>query len=125
MPIPSWPLALPQLRGMVSDGGTDALYRAPVVTQFDDGPSRSRRRGLFASTTLHITLDLTVETLPMFLDFMRTTLGDGARRFTAPVLLPTGVIGTRTCRIEEAASLKYAGGINPRVSFNLTVWNWR
>lgn len=124
MTLPSWPSILPNLRGMVSDGGTDALYRSPIVTQMDDGPSRSRRRGLFNSTTLHVSIDLTFDTLPVFLDFVRKTLGDGARRFTAPVLLPNGQIGTRICKIEEAASLKYLGGLNPRASFPLTVWCW-
>lgn len=122
--LPAWPSILPELRGRVSDAGTDALYHAPVVTPMDDGPSRSRRRGLFNSTALRITLDLTFVTLPVFLDFVRGSLGDGARRFTAPVLLPNGQIGTRVCRIEGAASLGYFGSARPRVSFRMTVWGW-
>lgn len=125
MALPDWPTALPELRGRIADAGTDALYRAPVVTPFDDGPSRSRRRGLFNSVTLRITLDLTFVTLPVFLTFARETLGDGTRRFAAPVVLPNGTMATRTCRIEGAVSLSWTAPPRSRASFLLTVWNWK
>lgn len=125
MALPSWPAGLPELRGHVQTGGTDALYRAPLVTEFDDGPARVRRRGFFNSVALAMTLDLDMTTLPMFQAFVQDTLGDGARRFTGLVLLPNGAMGSRTCRIQGAVALKWIGPFNPQVSFPLTVWNWR
>ena len=125
MALPTWPAQLPVLRGRVDSAGTDALYRAPKVTTFDDGPTRSRRRGLFNSDTLTIAIDLDFTTLPIFLAFVWDTLGDGSKRFAAPVVLPDGAVGTRTCRIAETSALGFVGQANPRPRFGLVVWNWR
>lgn len=105
--------------------GTDQLYRPPLVSQFDDGPDRTRRRGFFSSTVLNITIDVTLTTLPLFQDFVQDDLRDGTMRFTGPVLLPNGVIATRTCRISGPTPLKWLGPLNPQLNFPLTVWRWR
>lgn len=125
MALPTWPAQLGVIRGRADSAGTDALYRKPKVTQFDDGPIRSRRRGLFNSVTLTVAIDLNFTTLPIFLAFVWDTLGDGSKRFSAPVVLPDGSVGTRTCRIAETSGLGFVGPANPRARFPLTVWNWR
>ncbi|CAO4194744.1 hypothetical protein [Methylorubrum extorquens] len=87
MAIPSWPFRLPELRSMASSGGTRSLHPAARETQFDDGPTRLRRRQLFVTTPLSMTLRLTPEQFVVFKSCHLNDLYTGARRFTAPVLL--------------------------------------
>lgn len=125
MALPVWPISLGELRGEAQGGGTDALVAAPLVSQFDDGPDRVRRRHLFRQTVFRIVLKLDFAGLATFQDFIQTDLNDISRRFTAPVLLADGTVGTRTCRISAPPSLSYPDPVIPQVAFPLIVWNWR
>lgn len=126
MALPAWPSTLPQLRGRRDAAGTDALYAPPRKTTFDDGPARFRRQSLTVTTPLKISLDLTFVTFPVFLAFVRDDLNAGTRRFTAPVVQPSGSIRAGTvCRINEGgASLSFPAGTLPRVAFTLLVYDW-
>lgn len=123
MAIPSWPSTLPPPIGQVGNLGTEQLYIPPSETQFDDGPSRARRRSLFDETPRSITLKLTRAQFVIFRAFVRDTLNCGARRFTAPVRQPDGRLGQRTCRIRGAVS-ETDQGPTSTVAFTLIVQDW-
>lgn len=124
MAIPSWPSSLPELRGEVSSAGSNALHPAVQETQFDDGPPRMRRRQLYVTTPLSMTIMLTPEEFVVFKGFHLNDLNTGARRFTAPVLLPDMSIGQRICRIRGEVAWKPFGPLQYQVSFTLVVQDW-
>lgn len=125
MAIPSWPSTLPDLRGHVSSGGSNSVHPAVQETQFDDGPSRMRRRQLFVTTPLSMTIVLTADEFVIFKGFHLNDLNMGARRFTAPVLLPDmRSVGQRICRIEGAVSWRPHTPTSYQVSFTLVVQDW-
>lgn len=123
MTIEAWPPGLPDLIGLAGSLGSSQLYEPPQTTQMDDGPGRSRRRTLTVETPRSITLTLKRAEFELFLQFVRVTLNNGAKRFTARVRLPSGRIGTRTCRIDGAVSEQDLGP-HSRVTFNLRVYDW-
>lgn len=124
MAIPSWPSTLPELRGLASSGGTRSLHPTAQETQFDDGPSRRRRRQLFVTTSLSMTLRLSPEEFVIFKAFHLNDLNTGARRFTAPVLLPDMSIGQRVCSIEGEVSWSAPQRSKYVVTFTLVVQDW-
>ena len=123
MTIAAWPPGLPALVGQVGSLGSPQLYEPPKTTAMDDGPGRTRTRVLTNETTRTITLTLKRAEFELFLGFVRDTLNKGARRFTAPVRLPSGRIGTRTCRIEGPVPDDDRGP-HVVVSFKLRVYDW-
>ncbi|MFE1601636.1 hypothetical protein [Methylobacterium sp. ID0610] len=124
MAIPSWPSSLPALRSRVQEAGSKALHAAPQVTNFDDGPSRQRRRSLYVETPLNMAIRMTPEQFVAFKAFHLVGLNSGARRFTGPVQLPDMSIGTRTCRIPGEVSWSAAKRNEYLVSFTLLVQDW-
>ncbi|WP_245296444.1 hypothetical protein [Methylorubrum extorquens] len=114
---------MPPLIGQIGSLGTEQLYIPPQETQFDDGPSRMRRRSLFDETPRSITLKLTRAQFVVFRAFVRDTLNCGARRFTASVRQPDGHLGQRTCRIKGAVS-ETDQGRTSTVAFTLVVQDW-
>ncbi|AWN47125.1 hypothetical protein DK419_13055 [Methylobacterium terrae] len=125
MALPTWPTSLPKLRGLSQNGGSRELYAPPQETQFDDGPSRARRRSLFNETPLQMALPMTGAQFVAFKDFYLTALNRGARRFSAPVLLPDfATMDTRVCRITGAVAWSAYTPTKPLVSFTLTVQDW-
>ncbi|CAO4162646.1 hypothetical protein [Methylorubrum populi] len=123
MALPPWPDTLPPPVGQIGSLGTEQLYQPPQETQFDDGPSRTRRRILFNETPRSISLKLTRDQFAIFHAFVRDTLNGGARRFTAPVRQPNGRLGQRTCRIRGAVS-EVDQGPRSVVSFILVIQDW-
>lgn len=123
MAIEAWPTGLPNLVGLVGSLGSSQLVEPPKTTAMDDGPGRTRRRTLTVETPRSISLLLTRAEFELFLGFLRVTLNGGAKRFTAPVRLPSGRIGTRTCRIDGAVSEQDLGP-HSRVTFTLRVYDW-
>ncbi|KQP99911.1 hypothetical protein ASF59_10990 [Methylobacterium sp. Leaf121] len=115
---------MPELRGMASSGGTRSLHPAPQETQFDDGPSRRRRRQLFVTTPLSMSLRLTPEQFVIFKAFHLNDLNTGARRFTAPVLLPDMSIDQRICSIEGEVGWSAPQRSKYIVTFTLVVQDW-
>jgi len=125
MAIPSWPTGLPDLRGQTSSAGSRALHPAAQETQFDDGPSRLRRRQLFVTTPLSMTLVLSGDQFGIFKAFHLDQLNAGARRFTAPVLLPDlRTIGQRVCFIQGEVSWRPHTPTSYQISFTLVVQDW-
>ncbi|MBY0259600.1 hypothetical protein [Methylobacterium sp.] len=123
MANPFWPSDLPVPIGQVGSLGTDQLYDPPQETQFDDGPSRTRRRRLYDETPRKIVLRLTRPQFVTFRGFVRDTLNMGARRFSSQVRLPDGRLGMRTCRIVGAVAEQDLGPVSV-VSFTLMVQGW-
>ena len=125
MPIPSWPVGLPDLRGQTTSAGSKALHPAVQDTQFDDGPNRSRRRSLFVTAPLNMQIDITPDQFVLFKAFHLNELNTGARRFSAPVLLPDlRTVGNRVCRIAGEVSWSLLGGTRYLVAFTLLVQDW-
>ena len=125
MTLPVWPATLPELRGLVSAAGSDALFDALSRTQMDDGPGRVRRRTYFLSTVKRMALWLKfANTYPVFIAFVRDDLNTGARRFLAPVLMPNGIIAQKTCRIEGEIREEFPASTFPGVSFPLRIWDY-
>lgn len=123
MAVPKWPDGLPLPIGYVGSLGTDQLYAPPQETQFDDGPSRNRRRRLYDETPRKIVLKLTRPQFVLFRSFVRDTLNMGARRFQAQVRQPDGRLGWRTCRIQGAVTEQDQGPWSV-VAFTLLVQDW-
>ena len=124
MALTPWPEGLPELRGMASSGGTRSLHPAVQATQFDDGPPRMRRRQLFVTTPLSMTLRLSPEEFVIFKRFHLEDLNMGARRFRAPVLLPDMSIGERVCWIEGEVAWSAPQRSRYVVTFTLVVQDW-
>lgn len=123
MAIAAWPPGLPDLVGLAASLGTSQLFEPPKTTPMDDGPGRTRTRTLTNETPRTIVLMLSRDQFEIFVRFVRVTLNKGARRFSAPVRLPSGRIGTRTCRIDGAVSEQDLGP-NSRLSFTLRIYDW-
>jgi hypothetical protein len=124
MAIPSWPASLPDLKGLAQSAGSTALHPAPQATEFDDGPVRLRRRQLYVSTPLNMALRLTAEQFVTFKNFHLGDLNSGARRFTAPVLLPDMSVGSRVCSISGPVAWSSLNRFKYLVSFTLIVQDW-
>ncbi|KMO20654.1 hypothetical protein [Methylobacterium platani] len=124
MALPTWPAGLPPLRGLASSAGSDSLHPEAQSTQFDDGPDRTRRRTLFVTTPLAMQLRLSPAQFVAFKAFHLNDLNTGARRFTAPVLLPDMSIGTRTCQIRGKVAWSAPKKFEYLVSFTLVVQDW-
>ncbi|MCJ2032653.1 hypothetical protein [Methylobacterium sp. J-068] len=122
--IPSWPTGLPVLRGLASSAGSDSLHPATQETQFDDGPSRVRRRSLFVTTPLNMQLRLSAEAFVVFKAFHLNDLNTGTRRFQAPVQLPDMSLGQRICRISGKVAWSAPRRFEYLVSFTLLVQDW-
>lgn len=123
MTIPAWPSGLPALIGLAGSLGTPQLYEPPQETRMDDGPGRTRRRSMTAETDRSIVLILTRAEFVVFDQFVRVDLNNGTRRFTAPVRLKSGLLGTRTVKIRGAVSETDLGP-NSRVAFPLAIRDW-
>lgn len=124
MALPQWPASLPPLRGQASSAGSKSLHPAVQETQFDDGPTRVRRRSLFVTTPLNMQLRLSADEFVTFKAFHLDALNAGARRFTAPVLLPDMSIGTRICRISGEVAWSAPRRFEYLVAFTLVVQDW-
>jgi hypothetical protein len=124
MALPQWPSGLPPLRGQASSAGSKNLHPAVQETQFDDGPSRVRRRSLFVTTPLNMQLRLSADEFVSFKAFHLNDLNTGARRFTAPVLLPDMTLGQRTCRITGEVAWSAPKRFEYLVAFTLLVQDW-
>lgn len=122
MTIPSWPSSLPPL-ATEAGTSTDALYSPPQETQFDDGPSRVRRRRLYNETTRKVNMRLTRAQFLLFYDFVTTTLNGGAKAFNAPMRVRDGTLGNRVCRISGAVAERDEGPTST-LAFNLVVRDW-
>jgi hypothetical protein len=120
---PFWPSGLPNPVGQVGSLGTDQIYSPPMETQFDDGPSRNRRRRLYDETPRKIVLRLSRSEFVLFRSFVRDTLSMGARRFQAQVRQPDGRLGLRNCRIQGAVTEQDQGPWS-MVAFTLMVQDW-
>lgn len=58
-----------------------------------------------------------------FLDFVRITLNNGTRRFSAPIRQPDGRLGPRICRI-QGAPVEQDQGQTSTVTFTLIIQDW-
>ncbi len=123
MAIEAWPPGLPALIGLAASLGSTQLFEPSKATPMDDGPGRNRTRSLTSETPRSIVLMLTRDEFEIFLRFVRITLNRGAKRFTAPVRLPSGQLGNRTCRIDGAVAEQDLGP-HSRVSFTLRIYDW-
>ena len=124
MALPVGPASLPPLRGTAGTAGSKSLHPPVQETEFDDGPVRTRRRSLFVTTPLNMSVELTADQFVTFKGFHLNTLNAGAKRFSAPVLLPDMTIGARTCRISRAVSWAAPKRFKYVVAFTLIVQDW-
>ncbi|WP_041928960.1 hypothetical protein [Methylorubrum extorquens] len=84
-----------------------------------------RRRQLFVTTPVSMTIVLTLDQFVIFKAFHLNDLNTGARRFMAPVLLPDmRLIGQRVCWIQGEVAFKPFGPTQYQVSFTLVVQDW-
>jgi hypothetical protein len=118
----TWPSTLPPL-ATEAGTSTDALYTPPQETQFDDGPSRVRRRRLYNETTRKVNMRLTRAQFLVFYEFTTVTLNGGAKRFEAPMRVRDGTIGNRVCRISGPVAERDEGPTST-LAFNLVVREW-
>lgn len=123
MTVVAWPSSLPPLVSVSASGRTDELVDAPRETVFDDGPPRARRQTLFVAPVRSVRLWLTRTQFVAFRNFVLNDLNSATKRFTAPIRLPSGALGTRTCRITGKIAEEDQG---PRssVMFNVRVYDW-
>lgn len=126
MSYPVYPAAFgelrPSIRGLSVEGA-----KARLVTEYDDGVSRMRRRALVDTTKFS---DFAIPRFPLtmlgtFQAFVRDDLNAGSRRFTALVVQSDGSTATRVCRIERGPSYTYPATALAAATFDLLVWGWR
>lgn len=102
MTLPTWPATVPYA---VRNGWTmPQMYVAPIATEMEGGNQRMRSRA--GSNVASVTYPLRPLTLAQWNDlntFIRTTLGNGASRFTMPVLTGS-VYETKTVQLEGGKS---------------------
>ena len=125
MTLPVWPTSLGNLRPNVS-GLSIEPFRPRKVTEFDDGPPRSRRTSLVDMAKFKgCALVFTEAQLSTFLAFVRDSLNGGAMKFTAPLIVGAGGLATKTCRIDAGPEVSYLGPNVAQVGFDMIVWGWR
>ncbi|TDR90288.1 hypothetical protein [Enterovirga rhinocerotis] len=80
-------------------------------------------------TPLSIDLHLSLDKLPIFDNFVEFGLNMGVTPFTAPVVLPNGLIVPRKCQFSIGengfAPLSYMTWNTAIISLVVKVWNWR
>jgi hypothetical protein len=104
MTLPVWPDGV-NYKPDTSGFSFDQAYAAAVVTQFEDGPDRMRRRAFtrIRRMAYRIILDSDAECFAAR-DFIENALGDGTSRFRMPVRMPGATeYAPRIVYIENAA----------------------
>jgi hypothetical protein len=102
MTLPAWPSTVPT---DATDGWQmPQMYTLPIATQMDGGNQRVRSRpGSNVASVSYPLMPLTMAQWDDLNTFIRTTLGNGASRFTMSIL--TGdVYETKTCQIDGTKS---------------------
>ena len=99
MSIAQWPSGVPYqpLSGNIQMDP----YRAPLITEMEDGPTRQRKRGTMNIATMGFTLRMSYTAFAIFKPWLRTTLVDGTLSFEMSVWGSSGAFVTRTCRFVQ------------------------
>jgi hypothetical protein len=100
MALPSWPDGVPTT---ARDGWQmSAMFLAPLATQMDGGNQRTRAQpGNNVASITYPLSPMTDAQYAIFETFMRTTLNNGASRWTMPVLTGTGTYLTKTVQFDS------------------------
>ena len=80
MAIPVWPSSLPQ--ELITDGYGQQAPNTIIATQMDVGPGKRRRRTSAGVQPVQGQIVVTEAQLDTLRTFFRTSLGDGALRFS-------------------------------------------
>lgn len=93
---------------------------APVRSEMNSGTTRARRKYSLRIAHMSFALRMSNAQVATFKAFHETTLGDGAARFTMPVLF-AGASVTRTVQFTDPPSYEVLGGGLNKVGVSLLV----
>lgn len=119
MTIPAWPTDLPSCPIMDSLR-INQTADGPIRTDMNAGTTRARRRVSLRIAQMSLSLRMTSAQVTTFKTFHEQTLGDGAARFTMPVLFVGGKV-TRTVQFADQPSYQMLGGGRWRIDLSLRV----
>jgi len=102
MTLPVWPGTVP---ATARDGWQmPSMYVAPIATEMEGGNQRLRSRpGSNVAIVEYPLVPLTLAEWGYFDTFIRTTLGNGASRFTMSLII-AGVATSKTVQLNEGKS---------------------
>lgn len=98
-------------------------FEEPYITEFEDGPLRSRPRGSMSIATLRFTIRMSNAEFDMFKTWVKTDLVKGTRRFSMPVWTG-GAFATKACRFRERYKDDPGHGLRHRVAIVVDVEDW-
>lgn len=119
MTLPTWP-------SQVDSGARDGWqmsdpYIAPLATEMNGGNRRQRSQpGSNVATISYPLKPMDATAWGYFETFFRTTLNNGASRFTMDVTLPSGSVN-KTAQFDRAPNVSISGGFR-HVTLSLRVF---
>jgi hypothetical protein len=102
MPLPAWPVGVPSEANY--GWQMSQMFLQPVATEMEGGNQRLRQMpGNNVATISYPLKPLTDTEYNLFDAFMRTTLTNGASKFTMPLLIGTSTV-TKTVQLDQGKS---------------------
>ena len=114
----AWPAGVPYAPLANSFQGT--AFRAPDVTEMEDGPRRQRRRSTLTIATLRFTIRMSNAEFAIFKNWVGIMLVDGTLPFNMAVWSGETFV-FKTCRFREPYADNPGQGLRHRVGVVLDV----
>lgn len=114
----TWPANVPSLAMIGSMKGKP--FRAPIVTDMEDGPSRKRRSTTKNIATYTFAITMTNAQFATFKAWVRNQLVDGTLPFSASVYTGSGA-ATKTCSFTQPYDDDPTDGTQHVVSVSLDI----
>lgn len=119
MAIPSWPTDIPSCP-LLDSVQVQQTAEAPIRTEMNAGTTRARRKFSLRVARVSFPIVMKNDEVVNFRLFHERTLGDGAARFTIPILF-AGARVIRTAQFAEQPSYEPAGSGRTKVNISLRV----
>jgi hypothetical protein len=121
MALPAWPVGVSHIAR--NDWQMSQMYVLPVATEMEGGNTRARSRpGSNVANVNYPLMSITLDEWAILETFIRTTLGNGASRFTMPVSIGADYV-TKVVQIDPTKSptlQRFSDYIN--ITLPLKIW---
>lgn len=121
MPVPAWRETVPHIP-FAESWGIDKPWNAAAATEYEEGPSRQRKRS--GPATVPWGREFTAAQFAEFEDMIREDFEQGTSRFTMTVRRPGRTDATKHCEIVGGAYQARANGVNTAVSMTLKIYDY-
>lgn len=122
MALPAWPVANIPSSPLVGTFQISRTTEAPIVSEMNSGTTRRRRKVSLRVAPISFELLMTNAQAAIFKEFHETTLGDGAARFTMPILF-MGQYRTQDTVFAEPPTYEHITQTHVKVGVSLLVEN--